>query len=108
MLTFQQLQAEVGTWAQRNFGDTPAYRPLLGAVEEVGELAHAHLKAEQGIRGTAEEHEAAGKDAVGDIIIYLADYCGRRNWDMQQIVETVWAQVGKRNWTKNKTTGETP
>ena len=39
---------------------------------------HAELKARQGIRGTRDEHEAASKDALADIMIYLCDYatCG--------------------------------
>jgi len=38
----------------------------MGLVEEVGELAHAHLKNEQGIRGTPEEHVQAKVDAIGE------------------------------------------
>jgi NTP pyrophosphatase (non-canonical NTP hydrolase) len=80
MFDLEKFQGEVSEWTRRNFGDQPAYRPLLGAVEEIGELAHAHLKEEQKIRGTAEELQALAKDAVGDVIVYLADYCGRRGW----------------------------
>src|SRR5688572_17945800 len=53
-------QKEVVAWGKRNFGEQPAHRFLLGMLEELGELSHAHLKQEQGIRGTNEEHEAAG------------------------------------------------
>ena len=47
---------------------------LLGICEEAGELCHAQLKKEQGIRGTIEQHDAAMKDAVGDIMIYAINY----------------------------------
>lgn len=104
-MTFDQLQTEVGAWAQRNFGDQPADNPLLGVVEEVGELAHAVLKRKQGIRGTDEQHLAAERDAIGDILIYLADYCGRRGFTLDAIVTDTWATVSKRDWTKNKQTG---
>lgn len=104
-LTFRRLQLEVGSWSRHNFGDQPAYRPLLGAVEEVGELAHSHLKMEQGIRGSAEEHIAKAKDAVGDILVYLADYCARREFDMQSIIDEVWGKVKQRDWKKDPTTG---
>jgi hypothetical protein len=47
----RKFQQEQKDWSKRNFPtqNTP-YRPLLGVMEEVGELSHAHLKAEQGIR----------------------------------------------------------
>lgn len=85
LVNIPQTQEEVAEWAQRNFGDTPSYRPLLGMIEELGEICakfsniadeqdipshillrtmayvgkmcHHQLKSEQGIRGTAEEHE---------------------------------------------------
>lgn len=102
MFDFRQLQEEVSEWARRNFGPPhgSGYRPLLGVQEEVGELAHAHLKAEQGIRGN-EDHESAKKDAVGDIVIYLADYCSSNGIDMQQAVEGTWNEVKRRDWKKN-------
>lgn len=62
-------------WVAKNFppyeGEVPGNDSILGCIEEAGELAHAHLKNKQGIRGTPEEHEAAAKDAIGDIVIYL-------------------------------------
>jgi len=74
---------------------------LLGAVEELGELAHAHLKQEQGIRGTAAEHEEKAKDAVADVVIFLSDYCSKRGFEFQAIIEKTWAEVKKRDWRKN-------
>jgi NTP pyrophosphatase (non-canonical NTP hydrolase) len=103
-LTFKDLQDGVALWGRQNFGDEeerPSYHPLLGVQEEVGELSHAHLKQEQGIRGTPEELEAKAKDAVGDIVIFLADYCTLRGFDMQEIVEETWQHVSKRNWKDN-------
>lgn len=102
-----ELQDEVGEWARRNFGPSTAmgYGALLGAVEEIGELAHHHLKQVQGIRGTPAEHEAAAQDAIADTIIYLADYCHTRGFDFQRIVEKTWARVRERDWTRNKVDG---
>jgi NTP pyrophosphatase (non-canonical NTP hydrolase) len=106
-MNFFDLQLQVAEWSRRNFGPgTPmGYSALLGVVEEVGELSHSHLKQLQGIRGTATEHEKAGQDAVGDILIYLADYCTQRGWDLQGIIEEVWGRVGKRDWHKDKLNG---
>ena len=75
MLTFEQLQAELRPWVEHNFGKRPPWQPALGLQEEAGELAHAVLKKAQGIRGTAEEHDAAIRDAVADLVIFLADWC---------------------------------
>ena len=96
----KQLQEEVKSWSRYNFGSQPSWRQLLGAVEEIGELAHAHLKREQGIR-SHENHTAAAKDAVADIIIYLADYCATEGFDMEAIVQETWDRVKQRNWRKN-------
>ena len=84
-------------------------------MEELGELAHAHLKervpAERvmGIRGTAAEHQAHARDAVGDIIIYLADYCCARGWDLEEIVARTCEKVEHRDWKQHPhTRGPTP
>jgi len=93
----RKLQDEQRPWVEHNFGERPSYWPLLGVVEEVGELCHAHLKHEQGIR-TNEDHDAAKRDAVGDIVIYLSDYCSAEGIDLQAAVEETWAEVSKRDW----------
>ena len=104
-LTWRKLQREVTAWANRNFPNALPYQPLLGAGEELGELMHAHLKAELGIRGTAEEHHAAKVDAIADITIYLADYCQRNGIDYQDAVERTWQKVSQRDWQANKQNG---
>lgn len=98
------LAHHVGTWTRKNFGPPSplGIHPLLGIMEEVGELAHAHLKQVQGIRGTAEEHIAEAKDAIGDIVIYLADYCDTRGFRFEDIVAEVWKNVEKRDWTEER------
>lgn len=71
-LDWKTLIAERDDWVARNFpGDNDGRQSILGCVEELGELAHAHLKEEQGIRGTPEEHQAAAQDAIGDLTVYL-------------------------------------
>lgn len=105
-MDLRQLQEEMKPWVKHNFGDRPAWQPLLGAVEELGELAHAHLKQEQGIR-TNENHEEAAKDAVADTIIYLADYCNCRGFDLGRILSDTWGKVKLRDWKVNSKSGET-
>lgn len=98
-MNITQLQSEVRAWQSYNFPNSKPYQPLLGLIEEVGELSHAHLKTEQQIR-LDEDHSTAAKDAVGDIIIYLADYCNRNNIDMEAALITTWAEVKRRDWIK--------
>jgi hypothetical protein len=104
-MNLAQLQLEVSLWSQKNFPNNKPYHPLLGVSEEVGELCHAHLKLEQGIRGTSAELGLAKIDAVGDIIIYLADYCGRNGISLDNAVTTAWDEVKNRDWQKNKEKG---
>lgn len=100
------LQAEVAEWSARNFPGKLPHQPLLGLQEEVGELAHAHLKGEQGIRHSPLEIKAMKADAVGDIVIYLADYCEQNEIPLGAMVALTWSQVKERDWQKNKETGK--
>lgn len=107
-MQLDELQAKVKDWADQNFGPSvaPYHRNLLGLMEELGELAHAHLKREQGIRGTAEEHDSKAKDAIGDMMIFLMNYCSDRDWSLGEITQTTWEEVvRKRDWKANPTDG---
>jgi len=106
--TLRCFQLEHALWSHRNF---PGSRKnpmhgFMGMVEELGELSHALLKSAQGIRGSKAEHEAAAKDAVGDILIYMMDFCTKKGWSLQDILTETWAEVGQRDWTKHKKTGK--
>lgn len=104
-LTLRQLQYEQRAWQQHNFPNRMNYYPLLGAMEELGELAHAHLKREQGIRGDAEMHTAKALDAVADIVIFLADYCSANGIDFQEALNVTWEMVSKRDWQADPVSG---
>jgi len=78
---------------------------LLGLIEELGELAHSHLKEQQGIR-TSEDHVAKAKDAIGDIVIFLADYCNARVFNLALIIKETWEQVRKRDWKRDSKVGD--
>ena len=104
MIDLQEIQQQQADWSFRNFGNQPSTQPLLGIVEEVGELSHAVLKRAQGIR-TNEDHQAAIDDAVGDIVIYLMDFCSKEGINLETAIQTVWLQVQERDWTQNKVDG---
>lgn len=103
--SLREFQREVAEWSTKNFGDGPYWHKMLGVVEEVGELAHAFLKLEQGIRGSEGKHIEDAQDAIGDIFVYMADLCSRRGWDMTDLVQTTWLRVSKRDWKKHPTSG---
>ncbi len=115
--TLQQIQDEIREWADRNFKDnqskapgvtygTPlgSIAPLLGIVEEVGELSHCVLKRHQGIRGYDENDKyfTERDDALADIMVYLCDFAGREKVDLDYVLNKVWAKVQLRDWQKNK------
>lgn len=100
-LNLAELQKENRVWAERNFGCVPWWQPLMGLSEELGELNHALLKQEQGIRGNWGEHEAKAQDAVGDMVIYLLDLCNKRGWDLERIIRDTWDGVKDRDWKKD-------
>lgn len=74
-MNWEQLVQERNEWVAHNFPDSKLDEPmdesLVGVIEETGELAHAHLKAAQGIRGPIDKHIGDAVDAIGDCTIYL-------------------------------------
>ncbi len=99
----RKIQEEHKEWERNNFGKQPAYRSLLGMTEELGELAHAHLKMEQGIRNH-ENHDEAAKDSIADLIIFAMGYCNAKGYDLEKILQETWDQVKQRDWKKNPDT----
>jgi NTP pyrophosphatase (non-canonical NTP hydrolase) len=101
-LDIRQMQKDVGEWQRHNFQDkATATNSFLGIVEELGELAHAILKQNQGIRGTKIELEAAAKDALGDMFIFTMGFCWERGWDLEAILAATWREVQKRDWRRD-------
>lgn len=102
--TLNELQAKHAAWDIRNFcggveyGDRHLLRCALGVAEESGELAHAVLKRDQGIRGSAGKHEAAMRDAVGDISLFTMAICSEMGWSFEQVVRETIATVIQRDW----------
>lgn len=101
----QRIQQEQKAWSIKNFPNNKATHNLLGVVEEVGELSHAHLKKMQNIR-TNQDHDNDTVDAIGDILIYLLGYCNIIGVDALDILTQVWDTVRQRDWTKNKIDGK--
>lgn len=106
-MDLRDLQFQHKAWVNHNFPGQKRHEPLLGLMEEVGELAHAHLKHDQAIRGLDDLPQATEKkiDAIGDIVIYLASYCNANGFDFARCVESTWEKVRMRDWQANSETG---
>ena len=104
-MKLKKFQAEVAKWRQANFPNTTSSEQLLGVGEETGELFHAQLKGIQQIRHSSEKIERLKKDAVGDIIVYLASYCDLEGLDLEECIESAWNDAGHRDWQTNKKDG---
>ena len=100
MPSLTELQRELLIWQLYNFPDRNKWEPIMGVSEEIGELAHAFLKRHQRIRGTAEKHSADMQDAIGDIIVYLADVCNAEGFSLQNCLDLAWTEVQQRDWAK--------
>lgn len=67
---WEDLVARHNVWVNHNFPGPNMPNSSLGVLEEMGELAHCHLKLKQGIRGN-EDLEADRQDSLADLLIYL-------------------------------------
>ena len=95
-MKLHELQTKQKEWFDRNELQSEPHTHLLDVTEEVGELAHAHLKYEQGLirRG---EYLKEATDAVGDITIMLAGYCNDNGLDFDSCVTNAWDAIKDRN-----------
>jgi NTP pyrophosphatase (non-canonical NTP hydrolase) len=100
------LQIEQRIWMKQNFPDREPWMQLVGAMEELGELAHAHLKRAEKVRDGEAKFLEQAKDAVGDIVIFLAGYCNDNGLDLERCVADTWKKVRARNWIKCPVNGE--
>ena len=77
---FQEQQAE---WQEANFPDTTSTE----------------------IRHSSDKIERLKKDAVGDIVVYLAAYCNLEGLDLEECIESAWKESGHRDWVTNTKDG---
>lgn len=96
--TLRQLQDELTPWVAHNFGDQPSWQPMFGIIEELGELSEACDRYREMTRLlTHKNHASVGPrldaikndigDAIADIIVYMANFCGKVDFDLQAIVD---------------------
>jgi len=100
------LQSEIAKWENYNFPNTTAIEQFMGVVEEVGELSHFLLKDSQGIREAVDKYgekldvKAHVVDAVGDISIFLINFCSHYDINYADALIRTWELVSKRDFRK--------
>jgi NTP pyrophosphatase (non-canonical NTP hydrolase) len=99
------MQREHREWVDKNFPGETLERATLGVCEESGELAHAVLKMQQGIRGTEAEHKFNAIDSVADMIIFGLSVCDHLEVDLEDVLAITWDKVKKRDWKKDPVAG---
>lgn len=90
-MSYAQIEMQVLQWAEARRiipNATPASQ-LLKAVSEMGELADAEGKRDLD----------AIKDAVGDVLVCLINYCALRDLDLVQCLEGAYEQIKDRKGT---------
>lgn len=91
MSTYTSLESEIIRWAEKRKiipNATPASQ-LLKAVSEMGELCDAEGK----------KDIDAIKDAIGDVLVCLINYCALRDIDMVQCLAGSYEQIKNRKGT---------
>lgn len=71
--------------------------PLLGIVEEAGEMVTAVMDMNR---------PADVEDAIGDLQVFLLHLCDVCGYDGDSSLKGVWSKVRQRDWKKNKENGK--
>ena len=90
-MDFEQLEERVLEWAKdrKIIPNSTPVAQLLKAVSEMGELADAENKG----------NEAEIKDAVGDVLVCLINYCALRNISLLGCLEGSYNEIKNRKGT---------
>ena len=106
LLSVRDLQQQAAGWRDKNFPGWTGEDQFMGAVEEMGELAHAMLKRKQGIRGDAAQHTADIQDACADVIIFLTGVATAEGFDLATVLTETWEKVHARDWVNAPLDGQ--
>ena len=69
---------------------------LIGMWEETAEM----------LRAMYDGNDLEVSDAIGDTAVFFADFCGRNSRSLEDKLNETWAKVKKRDWEKNRLTGQ--
>lgn len=101
-MSLSVMQQEHRLWIEHNFPGETGHQAVFGMMEELGELCHALLKAEQGIRGiSAAKARELVIDAHCDLIIFSLTLADNMGYDLEEELKKVWHKVKQRDWVEN-------
>lgn len=91
MYDYDELEAKVIKWAEdrKIIPNSTPVAQLLKAVSEMGELADAENK----------KDVPAIKDAVGDVMVCLINYCSLRGVDLTSCLNIAYNEIKDRKGT---------
>lgn len=72
---WDKLQVDIAVWATHNFGDNPAWQPMLGLIEEIGEFYAAEENAGNSL--THSQRKLQMEDAIGDQTVYALNLASK-------------------------------
>lgn len=120
MKTLQEIQKEIGEWAQQQFAMNTAKSEshhegsvlheipsFYGMISELGELAALDVREMQGRSKlkTADERQEARADALADCMVFMCDYAHRMGIDLNTVLDKTWQKVSQRRqktWEEDK------
>lgn len=105
--TIREVNKAHAEWVSANFPEATKEDAVLGAIEELGELAHAMLKYKSRIRGFEDEiaYRAAVVDAAVDVYLYLLHLMLLMGEDYETAILRMSAHVHQRDWKAHPKTG---
>lgn len=89
---FKVLAEEIIPWARYNFPGDIQERKAMGVIEEISELNTAQTREDQ-------------IDAVGDILVYMANLCGHLGVDFLSVVEAPYEALTAIDAPRHLTSG---
>lgn len=103
------LKAAQGIRGERLEGIEEVARELDAVCAQMEECLHqcglSYLTDADDDCRTPDQIRAARVDAVGDIEVFLADFCRRNGLDLDGSVFVTWARVSQRNWVADPEKG---
>lgn len=90
-MSFAQTEMKVLKWAEarRIIPNATPVSQLMKLVSEVGELCDAEGK----------KKDADARDAVGDVLVCLVNYCALKDYDLTTCFEGAYEQIKHRTGT---------
>lgn len=91
MPSYREIEMKVLIWAadRKIIQNAKPHSQLLKAVSEMGELADAENK----------DDMPAIKDAVGDVVVCLINYCALRDIDLVECLSGSYEEIKNRKGT---------